>query len=78
MVQILIHFRIPQLIEHISAIMTLEEGDLILTGTPSGGTRFACFVDMSSWTDSSWTDCGSGNHWNNRGKVFGHWKRIQS
>jgi len=29
-------FRIPQLIEHISSIMTLEEGDLILTGTPSG------------------------------------------
>ncbi|KAG1827458.1 uncharacterized protein BJ212DRAFT_53958 [Suillus subaureus] len=29
-------FRIPRLIEHISSIMTLEEGDLILTGTPSG------------------------------------------
>ncbi|KAI6028886.1 hypothetical protein F5J12DRAFT_808531 [Pisolithus orientalis] len=29
-------FRIPQLIEHISSIMTLEEGDLVLTGTPSG------------------------------------------
>jgi acylpyruvate hydrolase len=29
-------FRIPQLIEHVSSIMTLEEGDLLLTGTPSG------------------------------------------
>ncbi|TFK36389.1 hypothetical protein BDQ12DRAFT_686817 [Crucibulum laeve] len=28
--------RIPGLIEHISSIMTLEEGDVILTGTPSG------------------------------------------
>ncbi len=29
-------FRIPQLIAFISSIMTLEPGDLILTGTPSG------------------------------------------
>lgn len=29
-------FRIPQLIQHVSSIMTLEQGDLILTGTPSG------------------------------------------
>jgi len=29
-------FRIPRLIQHVSSIMTLEEGDLILTGTPSG------------------------------------------
>ncbi|OBZ65688.1 Acylpyruvase FAHD1, mitochondrial [Grifola frondosa] len=29
-------FSIPRLIEHASSIMTLEEGDLILTGTPSG------------------------------------------
>ncbi|KAF7295663.1 FAA-hydrolase domain-containing protein [Mycena indigotica] len=29
-------FRIPRLIEHVSSIMTLEEGDLILTGTPDG------------------------------------------
>ncbi|PAV23848.1 fumarylacetoacetate hydrolase [Pyrrhoderma noxium] len=29
-------FPITKLIEHISSIMTLEEGDLILTGTPSG------------------------------------------
>jgi len=29
-------FSIPFLVSHISTIMTLEEGDLILTGTPSG------------------------------------------
>jgi len=29
-------FRIPRLVEHVSSIMTLEEGDVILTGTPSG------------------------------------------
>ncbi|KAG0143344.1 hypothetical protein CROQUDRAFT_672992 [Cronartium quercuum f. sp. fusiforme G11] len=29
-------FNIPQLIEHCSGIMTLEEGDLLLTGTPAG------------------------------------------
>ncbi|KAB5595465.1 Vacuolar calcium ion transporter [Ceratobasidium theobromae] len=28
--------RIPRLINHVSSIMTLEEGDLILTGTPHG------------------------------------------
>ncbi|TFY56788.1 hypothetical protein EVG20_g8792 [Dentipellis fragilis] len=41
-------FAIPRLIEHVSSIMTLEEGDLILTGTPSGigainpGDRIEC------------------------------------
>jgi len=29
-------FGIPQIIEYTSSIMTLEEGDLLLTGTPSG------------------------------------------
>ncbi|CAA7271033.1 unnamed protein product [Cyclocybe aegerita] len=29
-------FRIPRLVEHVSSIMSLEEGDVILTGTPSG------------------------------------------
>lgn len=29
-------FRIPHLINHVSSIMTLEEGDLLLTGTPAG------------------------------------------
>ena len=28
--------RVPQLIEEISAVMTLEEGDVVLTGTPHG------------------------------------------
>ncbi|PVV05275.1 hypothetical protein BB560_000218 [Smittium megazygosporum] len=32
----LMTFKIPQLIEYVSSIMTLEEGDLILTGTPKG------------------------------------------
>ncbi|CAG8507633.1 3496_t:CDS:2 [Cetraspora pellucida] len=35
-------FKIPTLIEHVSSIMRLEKGDLILTGTPSGvGPIFA-------------------------------------
>lgn len=29
-------FKIPRLLQHVSSIMTLEEGDLLLTGTPSG------------------------------------------
>ena len=29
-------FRIPQLIEHLSSVFTLEPGDVISTGTPSG------------------------------------------
>jgi len=29
-------FKIPVLIEHVSSIMTLETGDVILTGTPAG------------------------------------------
>jgi len=32
-------FRIPQLLEHVSSIMTLEAGDVILTGTPEGVGR---------------------------------------
>jgi len=41
-------FRIPRLIQHVSSIMTLEEGDLLLTGTPAGvgplvaGDRVEC------------------------------------
>lgn len=31
--------QIPQIIEEISAIFTLEEGDIILTGTPAGVSR---------------------------------------
>ena len=33
-------FKIPTLIEYISDKMTLEEGDLILTGTPEGVGEF--------------------------------------
>ncbi|KAI3644593.1 hypothetical protein MP228_010757 [Amoeboaphelidium protococcarum] len=41
-------FDIPSIIQHVSHIMTLEEGDVILTGTPSGvsqvvdGDRMHC------------------------------------
>lgn len=28
--------QIPTLIQHVSSIMTLSEGDLLLTGTPAG------------------------------------------
>jgi len=47
-------FRIPRLIEHISSIMTLEEGDLVLTGTPSGvgevrpGDKIECALEDAS------------------------------
>ncbi len=34
-------FSIPVLIEYITGVMTLEEGDLILTGTPEGVGRLA-------------------------------------
>lgn len=29
-------FRVPELVSYLSSIMTLNEGDLILTGTPAG------------------------------------------
>ena len=32
----LMHFKIPYLISYLSTVMTLDVGDLILTGTPSG------------------------------------------
>ncbi|KAH9931706.1 uncharacterized protein BXZ73DRAFT_47291 [Epithele typhae] len=47
-------FPVPRLIQHISTIMTLEEGDLILTGTPSGvgpvvpGDKVACTLTDST------------------------------
>jgi len=48
-------FRIPRLIQHVSSIMTLEEGDLILTGTPAGvgpiaaGNKIECaLVDAAT------------------------------
>ncbi|TRM61243.1 hypothetical protein BD626DRAFT_501895 [Schizophyllum amplum] len=47
-------FKIPRLIEHITSIMTLEEGDLVLTGTPSGvgpvnpGDQIECGLTTAS------------------------------
>ncbi|KAL1731249.1 hypothetical protein EV714DRAFT_249238 [Schizophyllum commune] len=47
-------FKIPRLIEHITSIMTLEEGDLVLTGTPSGvgpvnpGDKIECGLTTAS------------------------------
>ncbi|KAI0928882.1 hypothetical protein AcV5_006309 [Taiwanofungus camphoratus] len=47
-------FPLPRIIEHVSSIMTLEEGDLILTGTPSGvgpivpGDRVECALADSA------------------------------
>ena len=35
------HFAIPDLLVYISGVMTLEPGDLILTGTPAGVGRLA-------------------------------------
>ncbi|WP_456395972.1 fumarylacetoacetate hydrolase family protein, partial [Thermococcus sp.] len=29
-------FKVPELIEYISSVMTLEPGDIIATGTPAG------------------------------------------
>ncbi|KAJ7073870.1 hypothetical protein C8F01DRAFT_1205237 [Mycena amicta] len=56
-------FEIPRLIEHVSSIMTLEEGDLLLTGTPSGvgpvvpGDKVECtLVDGKSGTQISALD----------------------
>ncbi|KAI0031478.1 hypothetical protein K488DRAFT_79017 [Vararia minispora EC-137] len=40
-------FRIPRLIEHVSSIMALEEGDLLLTGTPAGVGPFNIDDDVS-------------------------------
>ena len=33
-------FDVPTLIEYVSSIFTLEENDLLLTGTPAGVSRF--------------------------------------
>lgn len=46
----LMMFRIPQILETVSAIMTLEPGDIILTGTPKGvgpivpGDKVSCKI----------------------------------
>ncbi|KAJ2915240.1 hypothetical protein MD484_g5158, partial [Candolleomyces efflorescens] len=52
-------FKIPQLIEHVSSIMTLEEGDVVLTGTPPGvgevkpGDFVECFLADSEGKELS-------------------------
>lgn len=47
-------FKIPKLIEYVSSIMTLEEGDVILTGTPAGvGPIFDGQILKGSLSDSS-------------------------
>ena len=33
------HFKIDEIISYISSIMTLQDGDLILTGTPPGVSK---------------------------------------
>ncbi|PCH37935.1 hypothetical protein WOLCODRAFT_135941 [Wolfiporia cocos MD-104 SS10] len=49
-------FKIPRMIEHISSIMTLEAGDLVLTGTPAGvgplapGDHVECALTDSAGT----------------------------
>ncbi|KAK7034720.1 hypothetical protein VNI00_012127 [Paramarasmius palmivorus] len=51
--------RIPRLLEHISSIMTLEEGDLVLTGTPAGvgpvnpGDKVECLLANSAGQELS-------------------------
>ncbi|KAG9013849.1 hypothetical protein FRB94_004228 [Tulasnella sp. JGI-2019a] len=46
-------FRIPRLIEHVSSIMTLEEGDLLLTGTPAGVGPISAGDEISVGLESS-------------------------
>jgi 2-keto-4-pentenoate hydratase/2-oxohepta-3-ene-1,7-dioic acid hydratase in catechol pathway len=43
--------RIPQIIAHISAIFTLEPGDVILTGTPAGVGRVVAGDVMEAGID---------------------------
>ncbi|EIN04431.1 hypothetical protein PUNSTDRAFT_55476 [Punctularia strigosozonata HHB-11173 SS5] len=58
-------FPIPRLIEHISSIMTLEEGDLVLTGTPSGvgpivpGDRISCSLADKDGKEIAKLDVGA-------------------
>ena len=41
-------FRIPRLLSEISRVMTLEKGDLVLTGTPKGVGSVNCGDSMSA------------------------------
>lgn len=45
-------FRIPRILQDISRVMTLEEGDVVLTGTPKGvgrivaGDKVTCGLEV--------------------------------
>ncbi|KAF9065272.1 hypothetical protein BDP27DRAFT_1269468 [Rhodocollybia butyracea] len=41
-------YDVPELVRHCSSIMTLQEGDLILTGTPVGAVGLICHGDKIS------------------------------
>ena len=41
-------FSVPALIEYVSSIFTLEEHDLLLTGTPEGVSRFVAGDEMTA------------------------------
>jgi len=63
---------VAELIEYISAVFTLDPGDIILTGTPSGvgvfrdppvflepGDRVRCEIDGIGWVENpviDWSD----------------------
>lgn len=40
-------FRIPRILQDISKVMTLEEGDVVLTGTPKGVGRIVAGDQVS-------------------------------
>ncbi len=44
-------FKIPQLIEYISSVMTLEPGDIIATGTPEGVGRIEHGDVIEAWIE---------------------------
>ena len=50
-------FKVPDLVSYISQIMTLEPGDVISTGTPSGvgvGRKLRCFSNRATLSKSNW------------------------
>ncbi len=44
-------FKIPEIISYISSIMTLEKGDVIATGTPSGVGRIESGDEIEAWIE---------------------------
>ncbi len=44
-------FKIPEIIEYISSIMTLEEGDIIATGTPEGVGEIRDGDEIEAWIE---------------------------